>query len=370
MPAPVFTKEGRVRGSDDRTAELFSYVSPEARVPPDHPLRIVRMVTDAALDRLSPRFDQIYAQTGRPSIPPEQLLRALLLQPLYSIRSERLLMEQLDYNLLFRWFVGLGADAPIWTPETFSMNRERLLNGEIAAAFFDEVLAAAKARRLLSDEHFTIDGTLLEAWASHKSFRPKDERPSPPDDPGNAGVDFRGQRRSNATHASTTDPDSRLAMKSDGSAAFLAYRGHLVMENRHGLLVGAMATPATGTAEREAAATLLQSVARRGVTVGADKGYDVASFVAAIRAMDITLHVAQNTTNRRSAIDGRTTRHPGYEVSQRKRKRIEEAFGWMKTTGTLRKLRHRGLRRVDWVFRFTAAAYNLVRLRRLIEVHA
>jgi transposase len=369
MAAPIIAEE-TVRGHDDQTADLFSYISPEARVPKAHPLRVVRMLTDAALQRLSPHFDQIYATGGRPSIPPEQLLRALLLQPLYSIRSERLLMEQLDYNLLFRWFVGLSSDAPIWTPETFSMNRDRFLNGAIATMFFAEVLAEAKRRRLLSDEHFTVDGTLLEAWASHKSFRPKDERPAPPDDRGNAGVDFRGQRRSNATHASTTDPGSRLAMKSDGSGAFLAYRGHVVMENRHGLLVGAMATTATGTAEREAAVTLLQRVARRGATVGADKGYDVRSFVDAVRAMDVTLHVAQNTTNRRSAIDRRTTRHVGYQISQRHRKRVEEGFGWMKTIGMLRKLRHRGLARVDWIFTFTAAAYNLVRLRRLIEAHA
>ena len=359
-----------MRGNDNQSAELFSYVSPEARVPPDHPLRVIRMLTDAALERLSPQFDALYSDTGRPSIPPEQLLRALVLQPLYSIRSERLLMEQLDYNLLFRWFVGVGTDSPIWTPETFSMNRERLLTGDIAAAFFTEVLAEARQRRLLSDEHFTVDGTLLEAWASHKSFQPKGQRPTPPDDPGNAGVDFRGQRRSNQTHASTTDPDSRLAMKSDGSAAFLAYRGHLLMDNRHGLLVGALATTATGTAEREAATTLLQAVARDRVTVGADKGYDVASFVAAVRAMHVTPHIARNTTHRRSAIDGRTTHHPGYAISQRKRKRIEEAFGWLKTTGTLRKLRHRGLPRVDWMFRFTAAAYNLTRLRALIEADA
>jgi IS5 family transposase len=248
------------------------------------------------------------------------------------------------------------------------MNRDRFLNGEIAAAFFAEVCAEAKQRHLLSDEHFTVDGTLLEAWASHKSFRAKAAPPSPPDDPGNAGVDFRGERRSNATHASTTDPDSRLAIKSDGSGAFLAYRGHLLMENRHGLIVGAVATAATGTAERDAATQLLQGVARRGVTVGADKGYDVASFVAAVRTMAITPHVAQHTTKRRSAIDARTTRHPGYAISQQKRKRIEEAFGWMKTIGTLRKLRHRGLPRVDWVFTFTAAAFNLRRLGRLIAV--
>jgi transposase len=359
-----------MRGDDKDSADLFSYVSPESRVPADHPLRVVRQLTDAVLERLSPRFDALYARTGRPSIPPEQLLRALLLQPLYSIRSERLLMEQLDYNLLFRWFVGLGTDTRIWTPEVFSMNRERFLRGEVAAAFFAEVLAEAQGRRLLSDEHFTVDGTLLEAWASHKSFQPRGERPTPPDDPGNAGVDFRGQPRSNATHRSTTDPDSRLAMKSDGSAAFLAYRGHLLMENRHGLLVGARATAATGTAEREAALTLIQPVARRGVTVGADKGYDVRSFVAALRAMQVIPHVAQHTTKRRSMIDRRTTRHPGYARSQRQRKRIEEAFGWMKTTGTLRKLRHRGLARVDWVFTFTAAAYNLIRLRRLISATA
>jgi transposase len=352
-----------MRGVDDQNGPLFSYVVPEARVRPDHPLRAVRRLTDLVFAELSPQFDAMYAQIGRPSIPPEQLLRALLLQTLYSVRSERLLMEEIDYSILFRWFVGLSLDAAIWSPTTFTKNRDRLLAGDVAAAFFDAVVAQARAAALLSDEHFTVDGTQLEAWASLKSFKRRGAADEPPDDPGNPTVDFRGETRSNATHASTTDPDAHLHKKADGQKSVLAYLGHVLMENRHGLLVNACVTHATGTAEREAA-TLFLSVGPRRGTLGADKGYDVASFVTAVRQTGVTPHIAQK--RQYTAIDARTTRHPGYTVSQRKRKLVEQAFGWMKTVGLLRKLRHRGGARVDWVFTFTAAAYNLVRLRKLL----
>lgn len=356
-----------MRGSDERSDFLFSYVSPEQRVPADHPMRPIRRLVDAALGRLSPRFDAIYTEFGRPSIPPEQLLRALLLQVLYTVRSERLLIEQLEYNLLFRWFVGLGMDEPIWDHSTFSKNRDRLLRGDIADAFFAEVLGEARTHGLLSDEHFTVDGTLLEAWASHKSFRPKDENPPPPSgDPKNPAVNFRGERRKNDTHASTTDPDARLYRKGDGQPARLVYMGHVLMENRSGLVVDAEVTPADGYGERHAALTMVEAVPGDRVTLGGDKAYDDAWFVAELRHMRVTPHVAQNTTNRRSAIDARTTGHPGYAISQRKRKRVEEIFGWMKTVGLLRKLRHRGGGRVNWIFRFTAAAFNLVRIRNLV----
>ncbi|MDR7494204.1 MAG: IS5 family transposase, partial [Armatimonadota bacterium] len=319
-----------------------------------------------------PAFARLYARTGRPSVPPEQLLRALLLQVLYTIRSERLLIEQLDYNLLFRWFVGLSMDDPVWDATTFTKNRQRLLDGEIAQRFFEQVRAEAAARGLLSDEHFTVDSTLLEAWASLKSFRRRDqERPSPPDDPGNPTVDFRGERRSNATHASTTDPEARLARRGDGREAHLAYQGHVLMENRHGLVVAACVTPAAGTTEREAAVALVQQVAGRGrITLGADKSYDTAAFVAALRRLEVTPHVVQQTRGRASAIDARTTRHPGYAVSQQKRHRVEEIFGWLKTVGLLRKVRHRGRAKVHWLFVFAAAIYNLVRMRNLAEVAA
>jgi transposase len=356
-----------MRGSDERSDFLFSYVSPEQRVPADHPMRPIRRLVDAALGRLSPRFDAMYTDFGRPSIPPEQLLRALLLQVLYTVRSERLLIEQLEYNLLFRWFVGLGMDEPIWDHSTFSKNRDRLLRGDIADAFFAEVLGEARAHGLLSDEHFTVDGTLLEAWASQKSFRPKDEDPPPPpDDPKNPAVNFRGERRKNDTHASTTDPDARLYRKGDGQPARLVYMGHVLMENRSGLVVDTEVTTADGYGERHAALTMVEAVPGDRVTLGGDKAYDDAGFVAELRHMNVTPHVAQNTKNRRSAIDARTTRHPGYGISQRKRKRVEEIFGWMKTVGLLRKLRHRGGGRVTWIFRFTAAAFNLVRIRNLV----
>jgi transposase len=361
-----------MRGADQQSGSMFSYVSLEERVPADHPLRAVRAITDRALAQLSPRFGELYVNLGRPSVPPEQLLRALLLQALYTVRSERQLMEQLDYNLLFRWFVGLGIDDPVWSPTTFTKNRDRLLNGDIAAAFFEAVLQHAQAARLLSSEHFTVDGTLLEAWASHKSFRPRDEEP-PTEGGGNPSVDFRGERRTNATHRSTTDPEARLYKKARQAEARLAYLGHVLMEHRSGLIVGATVTAADGHGERAAAVQMLQ--ARGGghrITVAGDKAYDTRDFVATLRDLRVTPHVAQVTPSprRQSAIDRRTTRHPGYAVSQRTRKRVEQSFGWMKTVGGLRKLRHRGRRLVEWIFTFTAAAYNIVRLRRLIPVTA
>jgi len=345
---------------------MWSYVPMERRIPADHPLRAMRPLVDALLRDLSPRLDDLYSTVGRPSIAPEKLLRALLLQVLYTIRSERLLMEQLDYNLLFRWFVGLEMDDPVWNATVFTKNRERLLRGEIARAFFERVVAQARERGLLSDEHFTVDGTLVEAWASLKSFQRKDDPPASPDDPGNPTVNFHGERRSNATHGSTTDPDARLARKGSAQEAKLFYTGHVLMENRNGLAVDGGVRPASGHAERAAALELLGAVAPAGhVTLGADKGYDTRDFVAAVRLLGVTPHVAQNTTNRASAIDGRTTRHPGYAVSQRRRKRVEEIFGWLKTVGLMRKTRHRGTRRVDWMFTFALAAYNLVRIRNL-----
>lgn len=361
-----------MRGDNIDQVGVFSYISPEARVPHDHPLRAIRQMVEGALMELSPEFDRLYARTGRPSVPPEKLLRALLLQVLYTVRSERQLMEQLDYNLLFRWFVGLNMDDPIWDPTTFTKNWQRLLDGDIAQRFFDRVLAQARARDLLSAEHFTVDGSLIEAWAGLKSFRRKDgSADPPPDDPGNPTVNFRGERRSNATHASTTDPDARLARRGPGREAKLAYDGHLVIDNRHGLVVGARATPATGTAARETAVELVAGVKRRQrTTLGADKAYDTADFVAAVRVLGITPHVAQHTSGRASAIDRRTTRHPGYLVSQRFRKRIEEVFGWLKTVGLLRKTRHRGQAKVHWVFVFATAIYNLIRIRNLSEAPA
>jgi transposase len=368
-------REGSVpmRGDDPRHESMFSYVTPEARVRPDHPLRPIRRMTDTALERLSPRFAQLYSTMGRPSIPPEQLLRALLLQMLYSIRSERLLVEELDYSVLYRWFVGLSLDDPIWDATTFTKNRDRLLDGDIADAFFAEVVAAIKADGLMSDEHFTVDGTLLEAWASHKSFKPKGRDRTPPDDPKNPTVNFHGQTRRNDTHQSTTDPDARLYKKGTGHESKLAYLGHLLTENRHGLIVDTAVTAATGTAEREAAIVMLGELplTTRHVTVGADKLYDTREWVATVRQMRITPHVAASVLRRGgSAIDGRTVRHAGYALSQRKRKLVEQAFGWMKTVGLLRKLRHRGGRLVDWIFTFAAAAYNLVRWRNLVAQRA
>jgi transposase len=353
-----------MRGDDHQQGAMYSYISPEARVPQDHPLRAIRALVDEVLHELSPRFASLYAQVGRPSIPPEKLLRAQLLQVLYTVRSERQLMEQLDYNLLFRWFVGLNMDDAIWDPTVFTKNRQRLLDGEVATAFLERVVAQAHHRGLLSGEHFTVDGTLIEAWASLKSFKRKDEAAPPPDDPGNPTVNFHGERRSNATHASTTDPEARLARKGPGKEAKLSYQGHALMDNRHGLGINACATPASGTAEWEAAVEMATALPPQ-VTLGADKGYDTHAFVQALRELTVTPHVAQNTSNRSSAIDGRTTRHAGYLVSQQKRKLVEEIFGWLKTVGLLRKTRHRGARRVDWIFTFAAAVYNLVRIRNL-----
>jgi transposase len=358
-----------MRGDDPRHEAMFSYITPESRVRADHPLRPIRRMTDAALARLSPRFDRLYSTMGRPSIPPEQLLRALLLQMLYSIRSERLLVEELDYSVLYRWFVGLSLDDPIWDATTFTKNRDRLLAGDIADAFFAEVVAAIRADGLMSDEHFTVDGTLLEAWASQKSVKPKGADQPPPDDPKNPTVNFHGETRRNDTHASTTDPDARLYKKSGGQAAKLAYLGHLLTENRHGLIVDTAVTAATGTAERDAAIVMLGELplTTRRLTVGADKLYDTREWVAAVRQMGMTPHVAASVDRRGgSAIDDRTIRHAGYVLSQRKRKLVEQAFGWLKTVGLFRKLRHRGGRLVDWMFTFGAAAYNLVRWRNLL----
>jgi transposase len=360
-----------MRGSDKRSRTLFSYVDLEQRVRQDHPLRAIRSLTDAALAALSADFAALYSGMGRPSIAPEMLLRAMLLQAFYSVRSERQLMERLEFDLLFRWFVGIEVDDPVWDHSTFSKNRDRLLDGEIAAKFLTAVLAQPRVKRLLSSEHFSVDGTLIEAWASMKSFKP--EKASEGDSEGggrNAEVDFKGKKRSNETHRSTTDPDARLYRKGPGMEARLCFIGHALMENRSGLIVDTRLTRVSGHAERLAALDMIQGFADRpsAVTLGADKGYDTADFVEELRTINVRPHVARNTSGRRSAIDGRTTRPPGYAVSQRIRKRIEEAFGWMKTVGGLRKTKLRGLPRVDWAFSFVAAAYNLVRVPKLIAV--
>jgi transposase len=359
-----------MRGKDTQQSAMFSYVAPEQRVPADHPLRPIRRMVDVALKGLSRSFTRMYADWGRPSIAPEKLLRALLLQALYSIRSERMLMEQLEYNLLFRWFVGLNMDEPVWVATVFSKNRDRLLMGEIAEKFFAQVLQQARANDLLSDEHFSVDGTLIEAWASQKSFQKKNEdQTPPPSDPGNPTVNFHGEKRRNDTHESTTDPEARLARKSSGHESKLAYCGNLLIENRNGLVVDTELVECSGTAEREAAVRMTERIeGDQRVTVGGDKGYDTRGLVGEMRERNVTPHVSQNTNRPGgSAIDGRTTRHAGYQVSQRKRKRIEEVFGWLKTVAMLRKTRHRGVFKVGWVFTFAAAAYNLVRMRNLLS---
>jgi transposase len=359
-----------MRGADNEQSTMFSYISAERRVPKNHPLRAIRAMADTALKDLHQRFDAIYAAQGRPSIAPERLLRALLLQVLYTVRSERLLMEQLDYNFLFRWFVGLSIDEPVWDVTVFTKNRERLLKGEVAAAFFAAVLAQARQRGLLSDEHFTVDGTLIEAWAGQKSFKCKGQPDSttPPDDPGNPSVDFHGEQRRNDTHQSTTDAQALLARKGKGKESKLSYAGHVLMENRHGLAVNCRVTQATGRAEPEAALAMVEELPGwHRVTLGADKGYDRKELVQDMREHRVTPHFARKPT---SIIDQRTTRHPGYAVSQRKRKRVEEIFGWLKTVGGLRKTRHRGVARVDWIFSFALAAYNLVRMRNLVPAPA
>ena len=377
-----------MRGLDEQTGALFSYVSCEARVPPDHPLRLIRAVVDEALDVLSPEFDRLYARVGRPGIAPEKLLRALLLQAFYSVRSERQLMEQIGYNLLFRWFVGLSMDAPVWDATTFSKNRDRLLDGDVAQCLLAAVVAQPRVRALMSDEHFSVDGTLIQAWASHKSFQPKpaegDDAPPPTVPPAtrsvasapsgrNAEQSWRGQKRSNETHRSITDPDARLARKSSGQASILAYAGHVLMENRNGLVAQSCLTHATGTAERDAALVLVDRLPRpRRITLGTDKGYDVTGFIAELRQRRVTPHIAADRRVsktgmvRHSAIDGRTERHPGYAHSQRVRKRIEEVFGWVKSSAGFRQTKHRGRERVGWCFDLAATAYNLVRLPKLL----
>jgi transposase len=365
-----------MRGDDLKQGHMWSYLSPEARVPNDHPLRSIKAMTDRALRELDPLFARMYSRIGRPSIAPEMLLRALVLQTLYTVRSERLLMERLDSDMVFRWFVGLNADDPIWDVTVFTKNRERLERDEVAQRFFERVIAQAKEAGLLSDEHFTVDGTLIEAWASHASFKPTDgtaDKDEPPGAGGRPGEgDFKGQRRRNDTHRSTTDPDARLYRKGNGQEARLCYLGHVLTENRHGLAVGGEITLATGTAEREAALALINAVPRRAhATLGCDKAYDARAFVADLRERGVTPHVCRNSTlHRGSAVDGRTTRHPGYEVSQTKRRLAEGVHGWIKTVGLLRKTRHRGTPRVDWVFTFTLAVYDLVRMRKLIAVGA
>jgi len=341
---------------------MFSYVSLEDRVPKDHPLRAIRKLVDHVLEAMSKEFDRLYSEVGRPSIPPERLLRALLLQVFYSIRSERLLMEQLDYNLLFRWFVGLEVDDRVWDTTVYTKNRDRLLNQEVAQAFFSQVKRQAVG--LMSNEHFTVDGTLIEAWAGHKSFQRKDQSDSGPD----AGKHFHGEKRRNDTHSSKTDPQSRLYKKATGQPAQLCYLGHTVVENRNGLVVAAMTTQADGTAERDAGLLMVADLTnrtRRRITLGADKAYDTKDFVETVRELRATPHVMQNQTNRRSAIDERTTRHAGYRVSLSKRWLVEKPFGWLKQIGGLRKVKLRGLAKVEWLFVFGCAAYNLLRIPKL-----
>jgi transposase len=352
-----------MRGDDHQQDGMFSYISPEKRVPVDHPLRPIRKMVDEILKKMSLQFAKLYSDVGRPSIAPERLLRSLLLQIFYSVRSERMLMEQLQYNMLFRWFVGMEMDETVWNHAVFSKNRERLLNEEIAEGFFRRVLEHSKP--YMSDEHFTVDGTLIEAWAGQKSFRRKDGKGKPPGPGGE--VDFHREKRKNQTHESTTDPDARLFKKSKGSEAKLGYLGHVLMENRNGLLVQTFLTEANGRAERDAAMLMAEAIPPgKRVTLGGDKNYDTQEVVRELRGMNITPHVAQNNTNRSSAIDQRTTRHAGYEISQQKRKRVEQSFGWMKMVGMLKKVKLRGIDKVGWLFTFTGAAYNLCRLRNLM----
>lgn len=359
-----------MRGGDVRTGELFSYVDLEDRVRRDHPLRAIRLIVNEALASLEGEFAALYSPIGRPSIAPEKLLRAMLLQAFYSIRSERLMMERLEYDLLFRWFVGIGIDDAAWDHSVFSKNRDRLLEGDIAAKFLSAILVQPRVKRLLSTDHFSVDGTLIEAWASMKSVKPKDGSGAPPAGGGgrNADADFHGEKRSNATHASTTDPDARLYRKGKGKETKLCFMGHGLMENRYGLLVDACLTEANGHAERVAALHMIEPRADRpqAITLGADKAYDTQDFVNELRSMRVTPHVAQNTSGRSSAIDGRTTRHAGYGLSLCIRKQIEEAFGWIKTIAGQNKTKFRGRDRVGWAFTFAAAAYDLVRLPKLM----
>ena len=368
-----------MRGENTCQSTMFSVVSPEHRVPKDHPLRAIKALADAELKRMSPVFSKMYSKMGRPSIPPERLLKSMLLMALYSIRSERLFCEQLDYNLLFRWFLDMNMDDPSFDHSTFTPNRDRLIEHDVGRQFFRSIVREASERELASDEHFTVDGTLIEAWASLKSFRPKEEDPAdrpPPDDPGNPTVDFHGEKRSNATHASTTDPESRLMKKAKGKEAKLSFGGNALMENRHGLLMDIAVTEATGTSEREAAIEMLKRKRKERksdaqLTVAGDKGFDTAEFVASARRLKITHHVACNDGRRGgSAIDGRTTRHPGYSISQRIRKRVEEIFGWMKVIGGFRRTRYKGRLKTQFAAYLVGAAYNLLRMGKLVAVPA
>lgn len=356
-----------MRGYENQQQQMFSYINLEQRVPQDHPIRKLKKLVNQILERISWRFDLIYSDIGRPSIPPEQLLRGQLLQIFYTIRSERQLMEHIDANLWYRWFVGLGIDDLVWDPTVYSHNRDRLLEHEVAKMFFDEIVHLAKEHKLMSEEHFTVDGTLLESMASIKSFKPKDKDHKPPKGR-NEKVDFHKEKRKNDTHQSTTDPESRLYKKGKGKEAKLSYMGHVLMENRNGLAISAEATQATGTAEREASLEMVKETKSKSkkATLAGDKNYDTAKHVENLKANKTTPHVSQNDTNRKSAIDGRTTRHKGYETSQRKRKLVEEIFGWAKEIGGIRRLRHKGLEMADWIFTFTMAGYNLVRLTKLI----
>jgi transposase len=357
-----------MRGSDARSGSLFSYVDLEQRVPSKHPLRVIKSIVDDVLSALDGAFEKLYEGTGRQSIAPERLLRASLLQAFYSVRSERQLMEQIDYNLLFRWFAGLGIDDPVWDHSTFSKNRDRLFDADVAAKFLEAVLRHPKVKRFLSDEHFSVDGTLVEAWASLKSFRAKDGSDEPPAPGRNGERDFHGEKRTNDTHASTTDPDAKLYRKSSNTAAKLCFIGHALAENRHGLIVKADATTASSTAERAAALDMIERHSpgsEKRLTLGADKNYDTRGFVADCRRMCVTPHVAAKVKH--SAIDGRTTRHATYAVSQKKRKLIEEAFGWAKTIAGMAKVKVRGLARVRFRFTFAMAAYNLIRMPKLLE---
>lgn len=361
-----------MRGTETKQATMLSLVTPERRVPAKHPLRAVKGLADAALCELSPVFDAMYSHEGRPSIPPERLLKASLLMALYTVRSERMFCEQLDYNLLFRWFLDMNMDEASFVPTTFTKNRERLMKHHVAEQFFGTIVEQARAAGLMSDEHFTVDGTLIEAWASLKSFRPKDEKPEdrpPPDDKGNPTVDFHGEKRSNQTHQSTTDPESKLARKGAGKEAKLSYAQHALMENRNGLLVELQITPATGTAERETALSMVNDYlpGDKRITLAGDKGYDTRDFVEECKQLNVTPHVAQNIERKGgSAIDGRTTRHPGYPISQRVRKRVEEIFGWMKTVGNFRKTRFKGRDRTELASYLVGAAYNLLRIAKLL----
>ncbi|MRR56579.1 MAG: IS5 family transposase [Deltaproteobacteria bacterium] len=355
-----------MRGFDSNTEALFTYVTPESFVPKDHPLRAIRKMADEALAGMDSLFDSMYAATGRSSIPPEKLLKAQLLMILYSIRSNRQLVEQIHYNFLFRWFLGMALDEKVWDHSSFTKNSDRLIGSEVAATLLSRILAQAERKRLLSREHFTVDGTLIEAWASIKSFKPKD---GPPSAGGgrNSTVDFKGQKLANDTHGSTTDPDAKLYRKGKNKESKLCYQGHTLMENRSGLIVRTAVTSASGTGERDAAMTMVRKLPRttQRITLGGDKGYDTGPFVKELRGLRITPHVAQNDTNRDSAIDGRTTRHPNYAVSQKLRKRIEEGFGWMKTIGGMRKTMYRGIEKIAWQLDLHAAAYNLLRMKNL-----